>query len=53
MNGLLTFFFSSFTSPETYKNKKMEINITIITFGAFGLMYIHVPMYFTSVHFCF
>ena len=23
----LTFFFSSFTSPETYNNKKMQINI--------------------------
>ena len=27
MNGKLTFFFSSFTSPETYNNKKMSINI--------------------------
>ena len=25
MNGLLTFFFSSFTSPETYKSKKCNI----------------------------
>ena len=25
MNGLLTFFFSSFTSPETYNNKKNAI----------------------------
>ena len=24
MNGKLTFFFSSFTSPETYNNKKMS-----------------------------
>ena len=23
----LTFFFSSFTSPETYNNQKMQINI--------------------------
>ena len=27
MNGKLMFFFSSFTSPETYNNKKMSINI--------------------------
>ena len=27
MNGKLTFFLSSFTSPETYNNKKMQINI--------------------------
>ena len=27
MNGKLTFFLSSVTSPETYNNKKMQINI--------------------------
>ena len=27
MNGKFTFFFSSFTSPETYNNKKMQMNI--------------------------
>ena len=31
MNGLLTFFFSSFTSPETYNNKKWK-SIFLIKF---------------------